>query len=108
MDKALKGMLEPVYEDEVLGTAEIRAIFRIPRRGNIAGCLVTDGVIQRNALVRVGRNGKILFSGKIHSLKRFQEDVNEVKAGFECGIGIEGFDDIAEGDIIEAFHKVRV
>ena len=108
VDKALKGMLEPVYEDEVLGTAEIRAIFRIPRRGNIAGCLVTDGVIQRNALVRVGRNGKILFSGKIHSLKRFQEDVNEVKAGFECGIGIEGFDDIAEGDIIEAFHKVRV
>ena len=108
VDKALKGMLEPVYEDEVLGTAEIRAIFRIPRRGNIAGCLVTDGVIQRNALVRIGRNGKILFSGKIHSLKRFQEDVNEVKAGFECGIGIEGFDDIAEGDIIEAFHKVRV
>ena len=108
VDKALKGMLEPVYKDEVLGTAEIRAIFRIPRRGNIAGCLVTDGVIQRNALVRVGRNGKILFSGKIHSLKRFQEDVNEVKAGFECGIGIEGFDDIAEGDIIEAFHKVRV
>ena len=108
VDKALKGMLEPVYEDKTLGTAQIRAVFRIPRRGNIAGCLVNEGVIQRNALVRVVRNGKTLYSGKMHSLKRFQDDVNEVKAGFECGIGIDGFDDIAEGDLIEAFHKVRV
>ena len=108
VDKALKGMLEPVYEDKVLGNAQIRAIFRIPRRGNIAGCLVNEGVIQRNALIHVKRNDRVLFTGKMHSLKRFQDDVNEVKAGFECGIGIEGFDAFAEGDIIEAFQKVRV
>ncbi len=108
IDKALKGLLEPVYEERTTGKAEVRAVFRIPRRGKIAGCIVQEGEITRNSQVRVVRNGAALMQGRINSLKRFQEDVTEVKTGFECGIGIENYDDIKEGDILEAFTKVRV
>ncbi len=108
IDKALKGLLEPVYEERTTGKAEVRAVFRIPRRGKIAGCIVLDGEITRNSQVRVMRNGVALMQGRINSLKRFQEDTTEVKTGFECGIGIENYDDIKEGDILEAFQKVRV
>jgi translation initiation factor IF-2 len=108
IDKALKGLLEPVYEERTSGKAEVRAVFRIPRRGKIAGCIVLDGEITRNSQVRVMRNGVALMQGRINSLKRFQEDTTEVKTGFECGIGIENYDDIKEGDILEAFQKVRV
>jgi translation initiation factor IF-2 len=108
IDKALKGLLEPVYEERTTGRAEVRAVFRIPRRGKIAGCIVLDGEIHRNSQVRVTRNGAVLMKGRINSLKRFQEDVTEVKTGFECGIGIENYDDMKEGDILEAFQKVRV
>jgi translation initiation factor IF-2 len=86
----------------------VRAIFRIPRRGKIAGCMVLDGEITRNSQVRVMRGGVKLMQGRINSLKRFQEDITEVKTGFECGIGIENYDDMKEGDILEAFQKVRV
>lgn len=108
VDKALKGLLEPVYEDRTLGQAEVRAVFRIPRKGNVAGCYVTEGTIPRNALVRVLRNGTSLFESRMSSLKRFQEDVTEVRSGFECGIGVENFDDFQEGDTIQAYQKVRV
>jgi translation initiation factor IF-2 len=108
IDKALKGLLEPVYEERTTGRAEVRAVFRIPRRGKIAGCVVLDGELNRNSQVRVTRNSVVLMQGRINSLKRFQEDVTEVKTGFECGIGIENYDDIKEGDILEAFTKVRV
>jgi len=108
IDKALKGLLEPVYEERTTGRAEVRAVFRIPRRGKIAGCVVLDGELNRNSQVRVMRNGNQVMQGRINSLKRFQEDVTEVKTGFECGIGIENYDDIKEGDIMEAFTKVRV
>jgi translation initiation factor IF-2 len=108
IDKALKGLLEPVFEERTTGRAEVRAIFRIPRRGKIAGCMVLDGEIARNSQVRVMRDGVKLMQGRINSLKRFQEDITEVKTGFECGIGIENYDDIKEGDILEAFQKVRV
>ncbi|MEA3334492.1 MAG: translation initiation factor IF-2 [Chloroflexota bacterium] len=108
IDKALKGLLDPVYEDKSLGRAEVRAVFKIRRRGNIAGCYVSEGEIRRNALARVYRGDEILSEGKFNSLKRFQDDVNEVKSGFECGIGIDTFDDFKEGDIIEAYQKVRV
>jgi translation initiation factor IF-2 len=108
VDKALKGLLEPVYEDQTIGQAEVRAVFRIPRRGNIAGCYVSEGEIQRSALARVQRNGTVVHESKINSLKRFQDDVTEVKTGFECGIGLENFDEFEEGDIIVAYHKVRV
>ncbi|MBN1135501.1 MAG: translation initiation factor IF-2 [Anaerolineae bacterium] len=106
--KALKGMLEPVYADVTIGHAQVRQVFRISRRGNIAGCIVTDGEATRNALVRVLRDDKAIFEGRVDSLKRFKEDTSEVKAGFECGIGITGFDDIQEGDVLEFYKKERV
>jgi translation initiation factor IF-2 len=108
LDKALKGLLEPVFQDVVMGQAEVRAIFRIPRRGRIAGSYVLEGQVTRNALARVRRNGAEIYSGKIASLKRFTEDVREVVAGYECGIGLEGFDDFQEGDIIEFYTREQV
>lgn len=108
IDKALKGLLEPVYADKVIGRAEARAVFKIPKKGNIAGSYVLDGHITRNALARVLRQQKTLADSKISSLKRFTEDAREVAAGFECGIGIDGFDDFLVGDIIEAYVKERV
>ncbi len=108
VDKALRGMLEPVYEKVVSGHAEVRAVFRIRRRGNIAGCYMTDGVVTRNSWVRVLRDEEELFDGRIDSLKRFQEDVPEVRAGFECGIGVSGWDDFEEGDILEFYQEERV
>ncbi len=108
IDKALKGLLEPEYADKVIGQAEVRAVFKIPRRGNVAGSYVLEGQLARNALARVIRNGKVLHDSKFSSLKRFTEDVREVASGFECGIGVEGFDDFKEGDIIEAYVKERV
>ncbi len=106
--KALKGMLEPVYADVTIGHAEVRQVFRISRRGNIAGSVVTDGEATRNALVRVLRGDKVLYEGRVDSLKRFKEDTSEVKAGFECGIGVTGFDDLQEGDVLEFYKRERV
>jgi translation initiation factor IF-2 len=108
VDKALRGMLEPVYEKVVSGHAEVRAVFRIRRRGNVAGCYVTDGMVARNSWARVLRDGEELFDGPVDSLKRFQEDVPDVRAGFECGIGVSGFDDFEEGDILEFYREERV
>jgi translation initiation factor IF-2 len=108
VDKALKGMLEPVYEQVVIGHAEVRAVFHIRRRGNIAGCYMTDGEVTRNSWVRVFREDEELFDGQLDSLKRFQEDVTEVRAGFECGIGIAGFDAFQEGDTLEFYREERV
>jgi translation initiation factor IF-2 len=105
VDKALKGLLEPVFKDVVIGHAEVRAIFRIPKKGNIAGSYVLDGQITRNALVRVQRNGEEVYKGRVASLRRFTEDVKEVNAGFECGIGLEGFNDFQEGDVIEFYKR---
>jgi translation initiation factor IF-2 len=108
VDKALTGMLEPVYEKVVIGHAEVRTVFHIRRRGNVAGSYMTDGEAQRNSWVRVLRGEEELFDGQLNSLKRFQEDVTEVKAGFECGIGVAGFDDFQEGDILEFYREERV
>ncbi len=102
IESALKGMLDPVYEEVVTGQAEVRQTFKLSTVGTIAGCYVTDGVIERNSLVRVLRDGIVIFEGKMASLKRFKDDVKEVKTGFECGITIEKFNDIKEGDVIEA------
>jgi translation initiation factor IF-2 len=101
-------MLEPEYAKVVTGHAEVRAVFRIRRRGNVAGCYVTDGQVARSSWARVLRNGEEIFDGQIDSLKRFQEDVPEVRTGFECGIGIAGFDDYAEGDVLEFYQEERV
>jgi translation initiation factor IF-2 len=108
VDKALKGMLEPVYEKVVTGHAQVRALFHIKRRGTVAGCYVTDGEVARNARVRILRNNEEVFAGHLDSLKRFQEDVTEVKAGFECGIAIAGFDEFQEGDLLEFYREERV
>ncbi len=109
MQKALKGLLEPVYEDKVVGVAEVRKVFKIPRIGKIAGCLIRDGEARRNAKTRVRRGREILADGlTVGSLKRETEDVREVRAGLECGIGLDGFDDFAPGDQIEFLVRERV
>lgn len=108
VEKALKGLLEPTYQDVVMGHAEVRAIFRIPRKGNVAGCYVLDGQISRNGLARVLRNGTPVYEGKIASLRRFTEDVHDVSAGFECGVNLDSFNDYQVGDIIECYRKERV
>ena len=102
IEAALKGMLDPVYEEVVIGQAEVRSIFKLSKVGTIAGCYVTDGAIERNSLVRILRNGIVVFEGKMASLKRFKDDAKEVKQGYECGITIENFNDIKEFDVIEA------
>jgi translation initiation factor IF-2 len=107
VDKALKGLLEPTYVDVVVGTAEVRATFRIPRIGTIAGCYIREGEARRNARAKVLRGTEQLFDGHVGSLKRFENDVREVRAGFECGVGIEGFTDFAVGDVIQFYVKER-
>ena len=107
IEAALKGLLAPEFVEEELGQAEIRQVFRVPKVGSVAGCYVTSGRITRNAKVRLIRQGVIVYEGAIRSLRRFKEDVSEVKQGFECGIGLENFQDIKEGDIIEAYQIVE-
>ena len=101
-------MLEQEEKETVIGHAEVLAVFRISKVGNIAGCRVTEGEIRRNANIRVIRQGKELFEGHLSSLKRHQDDVREVRAGFECGIGVRGFDDFEVGDILEGFIIEKV
>jgi translation initiation factor IF-2 len=107
VDKALKGMLEPTYVDVVVGEAEVRAIFRIPRIGAIAGCYIRSGEARRNARARVLRDEQQLYDGHVSSLKRFEKDVREVRTGFECGVGLDDFDDFEEGDVIQFYVKER-
>ncbi len=108
IEQALKGMLDPVYEEQVIGEAEVRNTFKVSSIGTIAGCYVTHGVIERTALVRIIRDGVVVFESKIGSLKRFKDDVKEVKQGYECGITIENYNDIKEGDIIEASQMKEI
>jgi translation initiation factor IF-2 len=105
---ALEGMLDPVYQDVLTGQAEVRAVFRVRGAGQVAGCYVQTGVIERNSRVLVRRDGEELYDGFISSLKRFQEDVPQVRTGFECGIGVEGFADFQEGDEIISYQRERV
>jgi translation initiation factor IF-2 len=103
IENALKGLLEPEEKETVIGHAEVRAVFRISRVGNIAGCRVLDGEIRRNAHIRVIREDEVIHEGTLSSLKRHQDDVREVKSGYECGIGIKNFNDIEEGDMLESY-----
>ncbi len=105
---ALSGMLKPEQREIELGRAEVRATFRVPRMGLVAGCYVTGGTIPRDARARLVRDGIVIYEGRIGSLRRFKDDVKEVASGYECGIGIEGFQDIKEGDVIEAFEVREV
>ena len=108
IEAAMKGMLDPVYEEKVIGHAQVRQIFKASDVGNIAGSYVLDGYFQRGCKVRVSREGEQIFEGDLASLKRFKDDVKEVKAGFECGLVLDGFNDIAEDDVIEAYIMVEV
>lgn len=108
IEAAMKGMLEPVYEEKVIGQAEIRQVFRVSKIGNIAGCYVTDGKISRDCGARIIRDGVVIFEGKLDTLKRFKDDVKEVNQGYECGITLERFSDIKEGDVVEAFVMEEV
>ncbi len=105
---AMVGLLEPVFTEEELGQAEVREVFRVPKIGAVAGCHVTEGTIQRSARARLLRDNVVVFDGTIASLKRFKDDASEVRQGFECGIGLERFQDIKAGDVIEAYRMVEV
>lgn len=106
--KAIHGMLEPEYKEHIVGVASVREVFRSSKFGTIAGCLVTEGYVRRNLPVRVLRDNVVIFEGQLESLRRFKDDVNEVKAGLECGIGIKNYTDVRERDQIEVFEKVLV
>jgi translation initiation factor IF-2 len=108
VEQALKGMLDPEFVEKVIATIEVRNTFKVPNVGTVAGGYVLDGKVERNAGVRLVREGIVIHEGKISSLKRFKDDVKEVNHGFECGIGIENYNDIQEGDMIEAFKMVEV
>jgi len=108
IEMAVKGLLAPEQREQVLGEAEVRELFRVPRIGVVSGCMVTQGVVRREAKVRVVRDGVVLVEDTMNSLRRFKDDVKEVAQGFECGIGLEKFQDVKVGDVIEAFEVVEV
>jgi translation initiation factor IF-2 len=105
---AMEGMLAPEIEEIIVGNAEVREVFKISKVGTIAGCMIVDGSIKRSNPIRLIRDGIVIYAGKLHSLKRFKEDAAEVKSGFDCGIGIESFNDIKEGDVIESYENREV
>jgi len=106
--KALSGLLTPERRENTLGTVEIRQVFHISKVGAVAGCYVTDGLVRRSAKVRVLRDSVVIHDGELDSLKRFKDDVREVKAGFECGLSIRSFNDIKEGDQLEVYEVVEI
>jgi translation initiation factor IF-2 len=108
IQQALVGMLSPVQTEETLGEAEVRALFKVSRLGTIAGCMVTSGLIRRGARIRVVRDGTVVQDTSIAQLRRFKDDVREVSEGFECGILLDGFNDVKEGDVLEAYETREV
>ena len=106
--KALKGLLAPTFKEKSQGTAEIRQTFGVPKVGTIAGCLVTDGKIARSHQVRLLRDSVVIWEGRLASLRRFKDDVREVEKGYECGMNLDGFNDIKVGDVIETFTMEEV
>jgi translation initiation factor IF-2 len=108
MEKAMKGLLKPEFKEVILGHAEIRSLIKLSSVGLIAGSYVTDGKASRTASIRLLRDGVVVFEGKLGSLKRFKDDVREVEKGYECGMSIDGYGDIKEGDIVEFFTKEEI
>ena len=108
MEAAMKGMLAPVYEEVIIGQAEVRQLYKVSKIGTIAGCMVTDGCIKKDCKVRLIRDGVVVYEGKLNSLKRFQNDAKEVTSGYDCGMTIENFNDIKENDVIEAYEDQEV
>src|SRR5699024_10458026 len=105
---AMEGMLSPEFKEEVTGNAEIRETFKISKVGTIAGCMVTDGKLYRNSQIRLIRDGVVIYTGELASLKRYKDDVKEVAKGYECGLQIKHYNDIKEGDVVEDFHEIAV
>jgi translation initiation factor IF-2 len=105
---AMSGMLTPDKKEEVLGTAEIRQVFKVSKIGSIAGCMVTSGLVKRSAKLRLLRDNMVIFTGELESLKRFKDDAKEVKEGFECGLNIKNYNDIQENDVLEFFEIKEV
>jgi translation initiation factor IF-2 len=105
---AMEGMLSPEIREEITATLEIKEVFKITKVGTVAGCIVKEGKITRDAQVRVIRDGIVVYTGRLGSLKRFKDDAREVTAGLECGLNIENFNDIKEGDIIEGFSQLEI
>ena len=108
IEAAMQGMLDPEFEEKVIGQAEVRQTFKVTKVGTIAGCYVTDGKITRDSGVRIIRDGVVIFEGQLDTLKRFKDDVKEVAQNYECGITIERYNDLKEGDIIEAYIMEEV
>ena len=108
VEAAMQGMLDPEYKEEVTGTVEVRNTFKVPNAGMIAGGYVTDGKIERNVDIRLLRDGIVIHEGKVSSLRRFKDDVKEVSKGYECGVGIENYNDVKDGDVIEAYKMVEI
>ena len=106
--KAMEGLLEPTLREKYLGRAEVREVFSVPKVGNVAGCYIQDGKMLRNAPVRLLRDNVVIYEGKMSSLRRFKDDIKEVATGYECGIGLENYNDIKIGDIIEAFEIEKI
>jgi translation initiation factor IF-2 len=104
----MEGMLAPTFEEKIVANVEIRETFKISKVGTIAGCMVLDGKITRNSKIRVIREGVVIYTGELASLKRFKDDVKEVTANYECGLNIQGFNNIEVGDIVEAYENVEV
>lgn len=106
--QAMSGMLAPEYKQQIMGLAEVRDVFKSPKFGAIAGCMVTEGTIKRNNPIRVLRDNVVIYEGELESLRRFKDDVNEVRNGMECGIGVKNYNDVRVGDMIEVFEIIEV
>ncbi|HLV67407.1 MAG TPA: EF-Tu/IF-2/RF-3 family GTPase, partial [Polyangiaceae bacterium] len=105
---AMEGLLAPTIVEKTIGKAEVRQVFRVSKAGTVAGCMVVDGIVRRSANMRLVRDGVVVWTGKLSSLKRFKDDVREVKEGFDCGMALENYQDIKEGDVIEAYELEEV
>jgi translation initiation factor IF-2 len=105
---AISGMLPPEIREEIVGLAEVKDVFSSPKLGNIAGCLVVDGYVKKSNPIRVLRENVVIYEGELESLRRFKDDVNEVRAGTECGIGVKGYNDVIAGDQIECYERMEV
>ena len=108
MKAALSGMLAPEHRESTLGAVEIRQVFKISKIGTVAGCYVTEGLVRRGSLVRLLRDNVVILSGELDSLKRFKDDVREVKAGFECGLSLKNYNEIQVGDVLEVYEVQEV
>jgi translation initiation factor IF-2 len=106
--RAMTGMLAPEFKEEIIGLAEVRDVFRSPKFGAIAGCMVVDGTVKRNNPIRVLRDNVVIYEGELESLRRYKDDVNEVRSGTECGIGVKNYNDVRPGDQIEVYERIQV